>query len=309
MSESQIPDEDNELEKLALRLLVYPGDPRVNKPRLFLGQIPANLPVEVPIPEQSYVVGTLARSEEQVEIVLTSNLKAEEVLSFYRERLKPLGWNEQDDAELHRMGGFLHGHLDSTNHVTFCQSSYGAALTLNIMQLEGTTTDVRLDLNLDNENNPCAPQQTRMRRHMRHPGLYEVIPSLSPPTGTQQQGGSGSSGMDEASTSATLKTDVTIDVVLKHYANQLSQAGWTQIAEGASGPLAWNTWKFTYEDQESWHGQFFILKTPEKQEDYFLFVRATWDQPESSSKRSGWLRSSGSFLTKNSLQQKPDHPV
>jgi hypothetical protein len=51
MSENQISGEDNLLEKLALRLLIYPGDTRVNQPRLFLGQIPANLPLEIPVPE------------------------------------------------------------------------------------------------------------------------------------------------------------------------------------------------------------------------------------------------------------------
>jgi hypothetical protein len=291
MSENQISGEDSLLEKLALRLLVHPGDTRVNQPRLFLGQIPANLPLEIPIPEQSQVIGTLARSEEQVEIVLSSDLEAKDILRFYRERLTPLGWNELEETDLYHRGGFLHSHMTSDNHTTFCHSTYGAALTLNMMQLEGTTTDVRLDMNMNNENSPCAPQQTRMRRHMHHPNLYEVIPTLTPPTGARQSGGGGSSGTDEASTSATLKTDLTIEDVLKHYANQLSQAGWTQIAEGVSGPLGWNTWKFTYEDQEPWHGQFFILQTSEKQEDYFLFIRATWDQPESTSKRSGWLHS------------------
>jgi hypothetical protein len=88
MSENQISGEDSLLENLALRLLVYPGDPRVNQPRLFLGQIPANLPLEIPIPEQSHVLGTLARSEEQVEIVLSSDLEAKDILRFYR---APLG--------------------------------------------------------------------------------------------------------------------------------------------------------------------------------------------------------------------------
>jgi hypothetical protein len=295
MSENLIPGEDNELERLVLRLLVFPRDPRVNNPRLFLGQIPENLPVEVPLPEQSHVLGTLARSEEQVEIVLTSDLQPDEILRFYRERLTPLGWNELEESDLHHRGGFLHRNVDPSNHVTFCQSAQSAALTLNIMQMEGTTTDVRLTLNLDDESNPCSPQQTRRHRHMRHPGFYEVIPTLSPPAGARQQGGGGSSGTDEASTSAKLKTHLTIDVLLKHYTNQLSQAGWTQTAEGVSGPLAWNTWKFTYEEQESWHGLFFILKTPEKQEDYFLFIRAAWDHPESTSKRSGWFSSSSSF--------------
>jgi hypothetical protein len=89
MSENPTPGEIDLLEKLALGLLVFPGDPRVSKPRLFLGKIPENFPIEVPMPEQSRVVGTLARSETQVEIVLESDLTPEEVVNFYRAMASP----------------------------------------------------------------------------------------------------------------------------------------------------------------------------------------------------------------------------
>src|SRR5260221_647739 len=237
MSENPTPGEIDLLEKLALGLLVYPGDPRASKPRLFLGKIPENLPIEVPIPEQSRVVGTLARSETQVEIVVESDLRPEEVCSFYRAQLTSLGWHEPEDMWPHHAGGFLYSDFGPHMNITFCQEPGGAGLILNILQLESTSTDVRLNLSLDREMNPCA-QQAMMRRHMHHHGMDEIIPPLIPPRGAQQRGGGGGSSSDEVHTTATLKTNLALDALAKHYAAQLSQAGWTQTAAGPSTTAA-----------------------------------------------------------------------
>jgi len=120
VSENPISNEENQIEQLALRLLVYPGDPHVNKPRLFLGAIPDTLPVAIPLPEKSRALGTLARSEEQVEIVLESELKPEEIVTFYRAQLKETGWNElEDDMMRPHTGGFLHANFSPHSHITF----------------------------------------------------------------------------------------------------------------------------------------------------------------------------------------------
>jgi hypothetical protein len=291
MSENPTPGEIDLLEKLALGLLLYPGDPRASKPRLFLGKIPENLPIEIPIPEQSRVVGTLARSEAHVEIVLESDLSPEEVFSFYRAQLTSLGWHEPEGMWPHHAGGFLHGDFGPHMNLIFCQEPGGAGLTVGILQLESATTDVRLNLSLDREMNPCAQQAM-----MHHHGMFEIIPPLVPPRGAQQRSGGGGSGSDESYATATLKTNLALDALTKHYADQLSQAGWTQTDAGASGPLAWHSWHFTSEDQEPWSGLFFILKTPEKPDDYFLYIRATWTRPESDQKFTGWFSSRSTVI-------------
>lgn len=300
MSENPISNEENQIEQLALRLLVYPGDPRTNKPRLFLGTIPDTLPVAIPLPEKSRALGTLARSEEQVEIVLESELKPEEIVAFYRARLKETGWNElEDDMMLPHTGGFLHGNFSPHSHITFCQGPDGASLMLSIMQFEARGADIRLHLNLGREGNPCARQE-KPRRQMHRHGIYDIIPMLVPPHGMQQHSGSGGSSDNEAYTTATLKTDLELDAVAKHYATQLLQAGWTQTAEDISGPVAWCTWKFTDEEQEPWTGLFFILKTPEKQNEYFLYIKVEWVRPERTNKHSGWTSTGYSSMTLHS---------
>lgn len=130
-----------------------------------------------------------------------------------------------------------------------------------------------------------------MMLHQRHHRMFETIPPLAPPSGAQQRGGGGGGGSDEVHTTATLKTNLALDVVAKHYADQLVQGGWTQTGAGADGPMAWYTWRFTAENQEPWRGLFFVLKTPEKTDDYFLYIRATWIEPEDDQQGSGWFSS------------------
>lgn len=287
MSEDQIPGEPVQLEQLFLRLLTAPYDPRDRQPRLFVGALPEHFPIDVPIPEKTRVLGTLARSAEHVEIVLESDLVPDECAAFYRTELTGRGWNQLD--HFGRMGGFTHNQIGPHNFLIFCQGEDGASLTLNIAQLEGAVTDIRLHVNLGSEGNPCRRQREMRHHRPRH----DLIPLLSPPAGAQQHPGSGGGGDDEWHSQATLKTDLALDVLVQHYHAQLSKGGWTQTDTGTGGPFAWSTWTFSDEDQP-WSGLFFILKKPQKDQEYLLYVLAERERSDSESRFSGWFGSSSS---------------
>ena len=68
MSTHLNPDDIDLLEKLALGLLVHPGNSQVSKPRIFLGKIPEHFPIQIPVSEQSRVLGTLARSKPRLRL-------------------------------------------------------------------------------------------------------------------------------------------------------------------------------------------------------------------------------------------------
>ncbi|MGO8948972.1 MAG: hypothetical protein ACLQUY_15250 [Ktedonobacterales bacterium] len=287
MNDPSSPGELALLEKLAVGLLASPGDPRGTQPRLFLGKIPESLPVEVPVPDQTRVLGTLARSETNVEILLESDLTPEDIRTFYRTRLTALGWHEADFGSPHQ-GGFLHSRFGRSTNIVFCQVQGGAGLTLNLAPPESTPTTVRLTLSLDRDMNPCAREAMR-RGDLRHHTPHDLIPALVPPQGAQQRSGGGGGSSNEVHTTATVITALGLDAVAQHYGDQLSQAGWKQTDVGTSGPLAWHTWQFTSDDQEPWTGLFFALKTPGKLDDYFLHVRAAWSLPESNPTFTGWM--------------------
>ena len=292
MSDNTPGAREDLLRELALRLVTYPGDPRNDNPQLLVGQLPENLVIPVPLPEKSQVLGTLIHGPENIDIVLDSEHSPDAVLSFYKERMAEMGWNELEMmGPMH--GGFMHSrHPGFVHHTTFCKGTDGPGLTLNTIEGKQQGSDVRLHLAFGSELSPCA--QVNLR-HQRMHGLHGLIPPLIPPPRARQQGGGGSGGgMGNWQTTASLDTDLDLPTIATHYAQQLEKGGWTKSDEGFSGPLAWSTWTFQDEDKQNWNGLFFVLKVPGKQREHALEVRIDWDKKE---QRGGWFSSSSSFGT------------
>jgi len=278
MSENKISSSQNEelLRELALRLATFPGDPRVMNPQLFVGELPQRLPVEIPLPENSPVLGSLARNPQQFEIVLDSELKPENVTAFYKERLSTLGWSELDWPPRAMRGGFTTpAVLGLENSVQFCRGTRGPGLRIMALPGKEGGTDVRLSLDMG-ESSPCA-QQAHMRK-MQGMAMGAVtrafLPKLVPAEGAQQTVRGMSFNVDEASSSASVQTDIGMEMLVRHYTAQLEKAGWKRTNEGESGPLAWNSWSFEDEEHEQWQGLFLLVKRQDVENQYFLHVRA-----------------------------------
>ncbi|HEU5367185.1 MAG TPA: hypothetical protein VFU69_01925 [Ktedonobacterales bacterium] len=292
------------LEALALRLTVSPFDPRTQNPQLFVGQMPDTLPFELPIPEGSRIIGGIARSPEHIDILLDVPLPPEQALAFYKERLQAAGWSEPEQPMgMAQRGGFVHSSILALSHsVTFCKGPRGPSLDVRALSEQAGFTDVRLSLNLDERESPCG-QAARMRRERMHRhGFDQLIPPLVPPAGARQMGGGGGGGSDSWYSTATLEADTDLAALTAHYADQLAQGGWTRTAQGESGPCAWHTWTFQDEDKELWYGMFFMLKLPDKERDYFLYIRIELADRRSSPRpggisgvtlSSGWIASGG----------------
>ncbi len=94
-------------------------------------------------------------------------------------------------------------------------------------------------------------------------GVSELIPLLIGPADGHQQGGSGGSNSESASTSATLemKHDIALSVLADHYAHQLEQAGWQRTGGESNKQMAWHTWEFLDKHNEHWGGIFYAAST------------------------------------------------
>jgi len=202
------------LYELALRLATFPGDPRIDNPRLLVGALPPNLSGDTPVPEGSRILGSLIRSPEHIDIELDCALSPEDVLQFYRGRLLSAGWSELESMRSPNTG-FVTTHMFALqNHIVFCHGSHGPAFAVHARPGAQGRTDVRLNVNADSEYSPCAQQNRRQRMHR---GMHDLIPTLIPPQGAKQQGGGGSGGTGSWYTSATLQTDMDIPELAGHY--------------------------------------------------------------------------------------------
>src|SRR5438067_2494456 len=76
------------LVELARRLLSrrYPGDPRAGTPRLLPGEVPAEVLADVPLPEDSRIIGSLVLPT-RVTVVVESSMGPDELRAFYKERM------------------------------------------------------------------------------------------------------------------------------------------------------------------------------------------------------------------------------
>lgn len=260
---------------LALRLLAQedPVSRMVEKPRIFVGRLPEDLPVEISIPDGFAVVGSLVRDEHDpyddpaIEIVLDARMSAEQARETYRELMSAAGWSEPERRG--PGGGFDFRPVGTT--ALFCRSARGPALFLSAHERppddRDAPTDVRLRLITSSRHSPCAPDPYE-------PEFDRIIPNLAPPPGSYQFPGGGGGGMDAVDTHATLETDLEPAAVGTHYAAQLEEAGWLRLDEGQSGPQAWSVWSFTDDNGQPWEGVFTALRLRQPSSRYFLQVYA-----------------------------------
>lgn len=272
------------LRALTLRLLWprYPLMPvPASEPELLVGQLPADLPVAVPLPPQSRVIGSLA-SQESANIVLDCDLGAEAVLDFYREQLGAQGWTIPG-MRGPRQGGFVHESAAGPQaYVQFCQGNRGLSVTIHEAPGRPLPVHLQLDTYDDPRQSPCAPPDPRLAMRDR---IWAVIPPLTPPLGARQRPEGGSGGQDVVITTARLKADLNLAAVTAHYARQFERAQWTHLDEGTSGPAGWSAWSFKDEGGTPWHGLFVALRQPHAPNEYFLLARAARDDDVSGEPR------------------------
>lgn len=274
------------LTRLATPLDTYDGD--APPARVHVGRLPGDLPVEVPLPEGSTVLGSvergLPRGRRTVEILLDVAPPAERAREDYRRKLLNAGWDEDTSSpgrsgfnprglplafraayrfpRLRRRMGLDRQEIPPL----FRLGSRGPKLTVLTQDHGDDPTDVRLRLIL-NHRDPW----------LHHDAAWNAIPTLYYPPGTRDRpeienigvlwqppdarelGGGGGREPDGAHSYVILKTDLDLASLASYYSAQLEAAGWRRVDEGLDGPQAWSAWTFTHEGAP-WSGAFSALR-------------------------------------------------
>ena len=247
--------------------------------RLLVARLPDPLPVPVPLPDGARIVGSQILGAVAT-IVLDVDLSEDAALAFYRERLEADGWTLPEQQPGMHGGGFAPSW--HTPPLLYCRSARGPSLSVQATAVEGGPTDVRLNLNTDPRQSPCAPQP-------RHPGMRDPLPTLTPPAGARQMPQGGGGGSNGYYSNATLRTNLDPAAIGAHYAAQLRDAGWTAQGEGHAGPVAWSAWTFRDGEGEEWRGLLFALRRPETAGEYVVYLRADASAGDAAS--GGWTSS------------------
>jgi hypothetical protein len=243
---------------LALRIVspYHPDQPPADEPQLFVGELPPDLPVPIPMPEESRLVGSYVHRQGDVTIFLDAALSPDQVFSYYTEQLSAEGWARLAAQEPPPGFRATARSVPQSDRPTYCRGPQGPALTIIATTPPGLPTEVRLYLQPDPRRNPCADP-------VNPEGSGPLIPDLAPPEGTglfpRHAGGSDIF----ATTEAQLITGLDLAQVVAHYTGLLERNGWTRRALEEVGPYVWSTWAYT-DDTRRRDGILFlsILKHP-----------------------------------------------
>jgi hypothetical protein len=168
----------------------YHADTDTDKPQLFLGELPLDLPADTSLPEGMVLLGGLRRvspwrSEPDAQIIPEAEAEPEGVYAAFREHLAGSEWSEK---RRHRAecGGFV-STGSGVRSLTFCLSPRGPALLVSAYRRrEAGTTEVRLRLEGSRRDSPCSDDHDCYAYDER-----AVLPALFPPEGVAQISGGG----------------------------------------------------------------------------------------------------------------------
>ena len=265
LNESEVVGGDEAaLREFIGRALTYHYAGATGGTTVLIGGLPENLGFDLPVPEDSRVIGSIVRGtlEGGTEIILDVDLAPEEALAFYREQLLQAGWEEQTEQAYG--GGFVSGSWPST---TFCLNENDAVIFLSAYAPPSLPTELRLNIQQEAQYSACLAQPMGMDE------ASGLIPSLVSPPDSLIQSGGGSSGEGMAETSAVLRSNLSTGALAEQYAAQLLEAGWKPLAQDEEPELAWSFWSVADAEGQDWSGLLLIFKSPIVPEKVFASFR------------------------------------
>jgi len=258
--------------------------------RLLPGQMPPDLPFEVPLPPGSRLVGTIIRTGDgrdtstemtiaqvaTTEIAFDAPGSPEELLVFFDRALSAQGWHNIHYQDLNN--GFLSNQAARSRSYCSDESDHAVGLTINPGQ--PGPNDVRLQVSQARTFSPCAEPWRSGGAAALSPGggFTEPFPSLYAPTGARLGVGDRSSAYGGGGGQHQIAIEIPLSVadLAAHYGGQLETAGWKHQAGDAAPGFAWSTWRLPGE--EEWQGLFFVSASAASNERW-LYLRIEKGMP------------------------------
>lgn len=245
-------------QSLAERLLSHPGPYGIyQSATLLLGEVPADLPLDLPPPPGGQIIGSVVRTSNGrtagVEVVVDAPGSENELLDFYQREISRQGWDPPARGSGRPPGGFM--PVARAMARTFCRSAQGPWIAVSCVAFRNGVWDVRLRLELTHPG-PCAAP----------PGgppempAGTLLPPLQPPSGIDFRPIRNGGGPDDWASEALAESDLGAAELHAHFAVQIEAGGWRREAGGVDGPLAWSSWRTTQDGE--WEALLLVLETP-----------------------------------------------
>ncbi|HEX7005022.1 MAG TPA: hypothetical protein VF168_12625 [Trueperaceae bacterium] len=246
---AQAQDDEDAALALARRLLGPWGDGGGLRVELTPRGLPEGIPVELPLPDELDLLGSLANYGADGElvhtqIVLDSPLPPDDTLALLEQSFNRAGWSVQQQGQ---PVGFtpVNAHVSAL----YCAPEDLAFIHMNSFGTAEGFTDVRLELNTQVVYSPCSGEQ-RIDQPLDIP-----LPKLAAPPGSEITLHGGTYLEEQASSSAVVFTDMSADELQRHFEEQLERAGWLRAPGGQSGASVWTR----LEEERRWRAVLSVI--------------------------------------------------
>jgi hypothetical protein len=143
--------------------------------------------------------------------------------------------------------------------VMLCHASDGVQVGVTAIESPEQPTDVRLTIASDPRFVSCDDAQP----NEQYEATTALLPRLAlPPRMTLQGHGGSYAAEGRASDRQEVFGEMPPAELAAHFDEQLTAQGWSLVAEGDSGPVAWSEWAVTDADGRAWGGLLAITAGP-----------------------------------------------
>ncbi len=240
--------------------------------QLFLGQLPEDLPVNLPFPNGAQMVGSLCINFRQFNILFDTSLSLDQVKTFYKQRLIEPEWQELI--------------FTSPTYKGF-QAAPVVVQTQVERNLRFRAVSKAIELNIQCSPCPDSTNQTSvtlMLAPLPYPEPLGVLdlppfpPLADPPDATRLR--SHGSTFDECASHVYLTSSLELSELFIHYANQFEDANWIESDRGQAGPTnMWGSWTIQTPQGQVWISHLNVIKLGGIQHQYIALARVSRQQP------------------------------
>jgi hypothetical protein len=246
------------------------GQHNAPKPRLVVGSIPDPLSEELPIPDDSRIIGSLVL-EHGLVALLDVPMAAGQVLDYYVDSLTETGWIPYgwENAKDKSRRSTLDMRVPAQVILSFYRAVEGPVLYVSAEERPGGISQVRLTLDTKPEP-PVDVHALKVAERIAH----GILPELPVPIGARVYRRHSEESNLREGTHAALVCQDNISDIHAHYVGQLTQRGWTLLSSDKGDGNRWSSWVVKPSGGETWLAQLLILQQPWSNYKYDLHLVA-----------------------------------
>lgn len=235
-----------------LRLLMKNPYTR-HRVQVYLEQLPDELPIELPLPEQVQIIASWQQEGSQSTILVQAPQPNLLILSWYTNRLRILGWQQQRFDETTLMDCPVFGANPSLYNgasmpsLKFCYRPQSLMLTVETRTISNNATEIKLKLYAGGHRSTSC--QADWERNLNN---TVPLPQLVSPPDTNIEFRRRTSSTVDWWSRCEIQTNLSGSALLAHYNTQLVQAGWTLQESEVQQQLLWSAWTLRDRHNQMW---------------------------------------------------------